>query len=159
MYKFKRKIHRIKITLFVSKSRYADDFIYKSYRQEYKGDNVREMLVYSFYPNKYLLKSINNLISDMKSMAILHAHGGKINNVWVYQDETFFYKKFKSIQDWINKNDGKYDILFITACNGAQFEIKSKKSIIVHAKKDFSLNDLMSHKIKLYIYIPNKGYI
>lgn len=158
MKKFKRKIFGTKITLFVSKSRYRDEFKYKSFRSEFRRDNVKETLSYHLYPERYVNNDLGDLLRSSNSRAILLAHGGDLNGKWVYQDERFFGKKYLPIQDWINKNDGKYDDLFILACGG-DCDIESEKSIVVHAKEDFSVEELTRHKVKLHVYIPGKGYL
>ncbi|MDP2672754.1 MAG: hypothetical protein Q8O84_02995 [Nanoarchaeota archaeon] len=158
MKKFKRKIFGTKVTLFADKSR-AETFKYKSFRDEFKGDNIKEELSYHLYPERYIDDSLTReLLRSSDSRAILLVHGGILNREWVYEDNTFFGKKYIPIQNWINKYDGKYDDLFILACGG-NCEIKSKKSIVIHAKEDFSLDELARHQIKMHVYIPRKGYI
>ena len=161
MKKFKRKLYgeNTKVTLFVDKSR-RDEFKYESIRSEYRGDNIKETLEYDLMPQSYVSKEISELLFSAEKTAILHTHGGILDGKWVYQDTRLFGKKYFPIQNWINKNDGKYDVLFITACGKMpESKINSKKSIVVHAKESFSLDDLARRKVNLFVYLPEEGYV
>ena len=159
MKKFKRKIFDTKVTLFRDKD-WSEIFNYNSFRDEFRGDNIKETLEYSLIPYHYVPKEAEKLLYSADSIAILHAHGGVLNGKWVYQDTRLFGKKFIPVQDWINKCDGKYDVLFTTACGTkSESKINSKKSIVVHAKENFSLDELKRHQIKMHVYIPGKGYL
>ncbi len=38
----------------------------------------------------------------------------------------------KRVQDWIDEHDGRYDALFVQACNPAGVEVNTKKSFLVY---------------------------
>jgi hypothetical protein len=61
-------------------------------------------------------------------VAILNAHGIRINGIWYYTDKG----KLKPVQSWINKFDGKYGTLVLLLCDDSEATSPlSKHSLLI----------------------------
>jgi hypothetical protein len=98
-----------------------------------------------------------NLEKDAVLISHGKAAGRKKAKVWKYYDKT--RSKRESVQDWIDSVDGKYRVLFLHVCNGGDLEIKSERSIVIHARRNFSLGDLLHNTVRMRIYVPEMGYV
>lgn len=157
MIKKTRNIYGKKCTIYLAKTR-KNDFYHRQSDATYIKDKVSDVLERSFITP--LTSRAGNLVLQAKSIAILHAHGGVANNTWIYEDQTIFKgKHYIPVQEWVDKNDGKYDVLFITACNGGAKTLHARKSVIVHGKKNLSTDDLLVSHINLFVFVPGRGYI
>jgi len=93
---------------------------------------------------------------NLKGFGILFAHGDSYpGKGWKYEDNG----KFRSVQKWIDENDGRFSTLILKCCNPCAVEIKSKKSVILVPNETFS-NVLHSlGHVQVEIYVPKKGYL
>jgi len=133
MINFKRKIFGINVHLDMSID------VFKDLRKEsYTWDKVQpylERLVICLKWNPKLEKVIDSL----DNMAILYAHGSNNEGSWNYQEKRLLGLKERNVQDWINKHDGKYDLLLIACCNSDnKGKAKSMLSTLVYPSTDFS---------------------
>ncbi len=72
-----------------------------------------------------------------RSMRMLLAHGDSWDNsdkgVFVYYEvNANGTETVKRVQDWIDEHDGRYDALFVQACNPAGIEVNTRRSILVY---------------------------
>ncbi len=75
--------------------------------------------------------------THLKSCRALVAHGksDSAGNFW-YVDRTSRddAAPLLSVKDWIDRHDGKYDVLVIYSCNTAAVRLLSKSSLLVYAR-------------------------
>lgn len=96
----------------------------------------------------------NLLQKEDISVGILNAHGDEFFGKWCYSDGLIP----KSVQKWIDKYDGFYDVLLIHSCNPQHKRPVIRKSITVVPSDIFNMLssiDLLEHKL----VIPGEGYI
>ena len=106
--------------------------------------------LYKDYYDEYSKKS------GLSGIGFLLAHGDADSNWgWKYIDE----KKKKSVQSWINQNDGKHAGLVLICCNPNTKEIYSKKSLVFVPDRQFSLIAFNANMVKYEMYAPKKGYV
>lgn len=105
---------------------------------------------YRSYINEWEAKT------DIRGIAIIETHGDFRNGEWVLLDG----QRNFTAQEWINQNDGKYSALVIHACNPVNSEIFAKKSLVLHANRNFSLWSGETFAAPLVrLFVPNKGYV
>jgi hypothetical protein len=103
---------------------------------------------------------VNGRRLNLQEDAVLIAHGSpgkRGTKIWRYYDEP--RKKREHVQNWIDSVDGEYRVLFLHVCNCRSLEIKSERSLVIHADHRFSLGDMLSNQVNLRIYVPEKGYL
>jgi hypothetical protein len=94
--------------------------------------------------------------NNLKGFCLLYAHGDTYHDVdWGYEDKG----KIKSVQKWIDKNDGKFSALLLKCCNPYAVEIKSKKSIILVPNEIYSGIGQDTGNVQVEIYVPKIGYL
>lgn len=114
-------------------------------------ENVFSNNLYKEFSEMYAAK-----ISNLKGNCILNAHGTSTSNgKWGYEDKG----KIKSIQNWINNNDGKYSNLIIVSCNENSVPIDSKKSLVFVPETIYSHSGREGTKSKFEMYVPVLGYV
>jgi len=103
----------------------------------------------------------DQLREKISSVAVLNAHAGTKDGVWsLYESPGFI----GSVQEWINKNDGDYDPLFLLCCNKDNHEITSARSAVVHAEgiaEEGHLTEelVVEFNTQVRVYIPGTGYL
>lgn len=94
--------------------------------------------------------------NNLQGYGILWAHGDScLGKGWKYEDNG----KFRSVQKWINENDGKFSTLILKCCNPDAVEIKSKKSVILVPNQEFSNVLHQIGGVQVELYAPRKGYL
>lgn len=93
--------------------------------------------------------------SLLKGIIILDAHGDEKEGKFVYWDGDKSY----SVQNWINKQDGRTAALILACCNPASLEIRSRKSIVLVPDQTFSGERLDKGEVTIEMYVPKIGYI
>jgi len=88
------------------------------------------------------------------SIWVLFAHAGDDNGRWFYEND----EKQCFVQDWMLKNDGKYDALLLHACNPAKSKPKMARSITVVPQGNISVKDGV-RKLIHYVDIPGLGVV
>lgn len=88
-------------------------------------------------------------------VAMLVAHGISYGGNWNYYDDD----KPHPVQDWINRNDGKARVLIAYPCNPNIVSIKSKRSLVLHARGIASFDDYKAFSQKARLYVPGQGYL
>jgi hypothetical protein len=68
-------------------------------------------------------------------------------------------KKLRSVQRWIDENDGRASVLVIMGCNPHGRTIVSKQSIVLHPKGKISECALQTNHSLIRMYVPNIGYV
>lgn len=88
--------------------------------------------LYEAYIEKY------GQINGLEKIALLAAHGDNEGG-WTYIDGN----KSLPVQDWIDKNDGKYKALLLCVCNPDHEDVAYKRSIIMlpDTEIDFRASD------------------
>lgn len=80
---------------------------------------------------------------DINSVAVLYAHGSGESGRFNYHDNMVDPNKANlSVQDWIDKVDGKSDAIAINSCNEGFARVHSRKSHLVYAKKYIMYDDM-----------------
>src|SRR4030042_3134830 len=100
-----------------------------------------------------LCKSLSNKDGDFK-IGILDAHGKYYHDKWHYEDGI----NPKSVQKWINEQDGVYDLLLLHVCNPKQAKPNVKKSLAV-VPTDEVCYLLNFAGIEHLLVIPDKGAV
>lgn len=110
------------------------------------------------YPHFQKFIDLNAQKNNLSRSAVLCAHGGYDcqNKQWTYQltDE-----EKKPVRGWINKNDGKYSVLFLYCCNSGNQKVSSKKSAILVPDTDYFGAGREDGGANLELYVPKIGYI
>ncbi|MBN2052567.1 hypothetical protein JW756_03615 [Candidatus Woesearchaeota archaeon] len=83
-------------------------------------------------------------------VGILYAHG---SGRWHYQDGI----RKKSVQKWIDENDGIHDLLLLHSCNPENFKPRINKSLAVVPTDTIKL--WTAHSMENLLVIPNKGAV
>ncbi len=140
--------------LFISEDEFKEEVLEK--KQE-EGDLIEETIHQFFYHRKEFQEycELHAKSAGLKPYAILAAHGDT-NGEWVYFDG----KKIKSIQKWIDSQDGRYGALLIYSCNPGVHTPKSERSLLWVPNNDVKLGmsfSLRDHSFDLIV--PKKGII
>jgi len=88
------------------------------------------------------------------SVGILNAHGDNFFGKWVYYDGLFP----KSVQSWVDKMDGVYDLLLICVCNPGHKNLFIRKSTAVVPTDDVCMM-LNIAGVKHKLVIPGQGTV
>ncbi len=110
-----------------------------------------------FYENSCQEIIINNYAKSCNNnnLAILSAHGGQEDDIWSY----YCNHVSKSVQSWVDANDGLYSTLIISSCNESDSKIVSKKSMLIYFGDIYSQQNFLELPSRLRIYIPSEGHI
>ena len=83
---------------------------------------------------------------------LLFAHGEvNGNGNWFFHDG----ERRLLMQNWIDRNDGNCLAMLLSCCNSRDYEVSSKKSIIIHPACDIEL----MRPSNLRIFVPGEGYL
>ncbi len=99
-----------------------------------------------------------NLFAQKKGMdgiAILSAHGEDAKGTWCYENGG----ELIPVQNWIDRNDGKYAFLVLNCCNPGSREISSRRSAVL--APNFVWGPLLSQNSvgQIELYLPGAGYV
>jgi hypothetical protein len=118
---------------------YADDI------QEHLDDLILRL---KFNPKaEEILKKAN-------SIAILDAHGHLVRKKWKYKEAGLLWNRKRSVQEWVDEHEGKFDVLFLRCCNPGHITLKSEKSALIWASDMLTTEDIMSKSDSLNISDP-----
>ena len=92
--------------------------------------------------------------SGLEGYVLLHAHGSRKSQAWSFADG----KRRHNMQDFIDRHDGDALAVLLQCCNPHKEEISSEKSLVIHAKHNFTWLDLMRGG-HLRMFIPGIGYL
>jgi len=92
--------------------------------------------------------------NNLEGYILLHAHGLKKSKEWMFVDG----KRRHIMQNWIDHMDGQALAILLRCCNPKDYELHSKKSVIIHPRDSVNITDLIRGN-HLRIYIPGEGYI
>tara|TARA_Y100000310_G_scaffold263261_1_gene273377 strand:+ start:13284 stop:13820 length:537 start_codon:yes stop_codon:yes gene_type:complete len=125
----------------------------KSYMAQFPLDNILESL-----PSYRKFIDFNAQKRNLSKTGLLCAHGSYDYDVgqWEYN---ITYEERKPVQSWINRNDGKYSLLFVNCCNTNHQEISSKKSAVLVPDANYSHAGRDSGSVHVELYVPKIGYV
>jgi len=136
--------------------------------EDIKKENMEERLtkhnldhaIRSFFDENPEYKKVIDLYSKLikkNKVVCLSAHGGDNDyGEWVFEHN----KQEYSVQDWINKQDGKYAAILLNVCNESGRTITSKKSMVL--APNYIWGDFVKWQEGgqlLDLYLPKKGYL
>ena len=93
-------------------------------------------------------------VSGLDGYILLHAHGCRKNQAWTFADG----ERRHRIQDFIDRHDGDALAILLQCCNPHKKEIRSKKSLVIHAKHNLNFFDLIRGG-HLRMFIPELSYL
>jgi hypothetical protein len=91
---------------------------------------------------------------NLQGRTLLQAHGMMGYSEWKFKDGNSDH----TMQDWIDEQDGTTSAILLKSCNTDDFELYSKKSVLIHARRSFTQMDLIRHE-PLRVFVPGEGYI
>jgi len=94
--------------------------------------------------------------TGLSGFGLLLAHGDPSSD-WGWK--CIDGNKRKSVQSWINENDGKHAGLILICCNEYTKEIHSRKSLVFVPDRPFSIIAFNANAVKYEMYVPKKGYM
>ena len=97
----------------------------------------------------------NASVHCLEGCILLEAHGNAPNGEWFFRDG----KRRYNMQNWIDNLDGSAAALLLNSCNRKDVEVQSKKSVVIHSRKETSNLELWRGKSTLRIYVPGEGYL
>lgn len=103
----------------------------------------------------YIVKRAREMGSERPTFALLHAHGGYEGRTWTFHDNDIVH----SLQDWIDRHDGKYTCLLIESCNPGHLSVKSKYSLLATADRVMSGVLVALGEASLSLFDPKIGEI
>jgi hypothetical protein len=95
--------------------------------------------------------------NKLPRIALLEAHGDA-NGDWVFYDGDNGEIE-RSVQNWINRKDGKYSALLLCVCNPESHTPRSKKSILVVPDTTINLGINPDHEIIFDLIVPDIGNV
>ena len=134
----------------------SSDFYNKNSSLSYLEKHL-ETMVGLFTKRKSFLEllKIHSHNQGLEGYILFDAHASENCDSWMFIDNK---QKF-SIQDWIDEVDGIGRVILLFCCNTYNYDIHSKKSVVIHPKSDISIRDLERRSRNLRIYFPNQGYL
>jgi hypothetical protein len=139
--------------LFISKQRINERFIAGP-------DNHLEERLDQFFADRPSFREYIDLygrLNKLPRIALLEAHG-YTNGDWVFHDGPNGEIE-RRVQNWINKNDGKYSALLLCVCNPGSYTPKSKKSILVVPDTTINFGTSTDHEIIFDLIVPGIGNV
>lgn len=133
------------------------------FKEEVPENEAEEYLQYLMiwkFTRRLLIRTLlfdYGRLHKLEGYAVLMAHGESRQENWVFYDNQNTGKPF-SVQNWIDRKDGRFLGIFLYCCNERGHTISSDNSIVIHARDKITLDDL-SRGNHIQIYVPEYGYI
>jgi hypothetical protein len=90
-----------------------------------------------------------------KRMAILNAHGESERGNWVYFTDNVPH----STQEWINRHQHNYSLLYLVCCNPGKHEITTDGAAVIAANGTYSDDIFRKDEIQKEIYLLDFGRV
>ncbi len=137
--------------LFISKEQYTG----QRRLDKSTPEQILNLELSRFFENYPLFEKYINEFGQrngLEKVALLVAHGDEEEGWRYYEGNNSFL-----VQDWINKNDGKYKALLLSVCNPEHVDVKYHKSIIMLPDTDLDFRG--SNSAVFTLLVPNVGEI
>ena len=111
------------------------DEIYAGYRKRSSDDDdlLTKLRSFAIIDFQSVQRAVDQAgLRTPQSMRMLEAHGGSDKNRYLFTDMIDGKRIWTPVEEWIDKHDGHYDVMYVCVCNPCQYVLNPRKSIVVY---------------------------